>query len=419
MANTVHKIFVDKMGGRNVSEFIGSKGDAFFDPDVGSIRVSDGVTPGGKVSSSSSSTVYFKTPANLRKWQSAIAKLRAGVYRPRVVFIGDSKTVGSGAGTSSGNTWTDGAEPRSKIASFCTQLAARGVPTNRNAWFASSGLASPAAKIAYDARLSGFSGWTGSAQTLGGVSWASGNTTPATFAPSGSIDRIEVYHRLRTADGQGSVTIDANASVLATMNVGWGGAESVGKATANVTLGVHTVNAQRTGGSFFILFGMLTYDSTTPAVDVISAGAFGTTSAYHASTNPSPVNASNALATVLPDLTIIQLGSNDLSTSVPVATYYANIQDIITKAKATGSDVVLEVATFGSAGGYGTDVTREEYRQAIISLGALNNCMVVDHAARFGSWTLANSLGLMKDAIHETEAGYADEASALVDALLF
>jgi len=48
MANTVHKIFVDKMGGRNVSEFIGSSGDAFFDPDTGQIRVSDGSTVGGK-----------------------------------------------------------------------------------------------------------------------------------------------------------------------------------------------------------------------------------------------------------------------------------------------------------------------------------------------------------------------------------
>ena len=146
--------------------------------------------------------VYFGKPANLRRWQAALAKLRAGTYRPRIVFIGDSKTTGTGAGTSSGNTWSDGAEPRSKVAHFGRQLAARGIPTNRNAWFAASGFATPAAKIAYDPRLSGFSGWTGSAQTLGGVSWASNGTTSVVFAPEGSVDRVEVFHRLRSADGQ-------------------------------------------------------------------------------------------------------------------------------------------------------------------------------------------------------------------------
>jgi len=47
MANSIHRFFVDKMGGRNINEFIGSKGDVFTDPDLGSLRVSDGITAGG------------------------------------------------------------------------------------------------------------------------------------------------------------------------------------------------------------------------------------------------------------------------------------------------------------------------------------------------------------------------------------
>lgn len=362
--------------------------------------------------------VYFRKPANLRRWQAALAKLRAGIYRPRIVFIGDSKTTGTGAGTSSGNSWTDGAEPRSKIAHVVKLLNARGIPANRNAWFASSGLPSPAAKIAYDPRLSNFSGWTGSAQTLGGVCFATNGTTPATFTPSGDVDTLETYFRLRSADGQGSITADASPTVLATMNVAYGGAETLGKVTVNVTKGPHSFNAQRTGGGFFVFAGMLAYDSTLPAVDVINGGAFGTTSAYHASTNPSPVNAANALSVVRPDLVVIQLGSNDLNTSVSAASYAANIQDIITKAKAAGADVVLEVATFGNTGGYGTDVEREAYRQALIALGAANGCMVADHAARFVSFANANGLSLMRDGIHETEPGYSDEAMALIGALI-
>ena len=73
----------------------------------------------------------------------------------------------------------------------------------------------------------------GGATTLGGVSWINAtNAQPLTFAPSGNVDRVEAYFRLRTNDAQGSVTIDSDPTVLATMNVAYGGAEMAGKAVA-------------------------------------------------------------------------------------------------------------------------------------------------------------------------------------------
>lgn len=48
MSNTINKIFVDKMGGRSATEFIGTNGDIFYDTTIGDLRLSDGVTPGGK-----------------------------------------------------------------------------------------------------------------------------------------------------------------------------------------------------------------------------------------------------------------------------------------------------------------------------------------------------------------------------------
>ncbi|WP_420104562.1 SGNH/GDSL hydrolase family protein [Bosea sp. (in: a-proteobacteria)] len=364
-------------------------------------------------------TIYFRTPANLRRWHAALAKVRAGLGRARVVFIGDSKTVGTGAGTSSGNTWTDGAEPRSKVAHFTRQLTAAGIPTNRNAWFGSSGLASPAAKVAYDARLTIGAGWSGGPQTLGGVSWATNGTTSINFAAAGNTDTLESFFRLRSADGQGSITVDASPTVLTTLNVS-PPAEQPGKATATTTLGAHTWNVQRTGGGFLNFVGMIAYDSTAPAVDIINGGAFGTVSGYHASTNSSTIDAATMLSVIQPNLVIIQLGTNNLNVGWDLAVYTADILDIITNAKAAGADVVLEVPTFGQAGGYGTTAQRQELRQALVGLGASQGCMVVDHDARFVSYTFANSLGLHRDTVpHETEPGYADEAQALVNALVF
>lgn len=48
MANVVNKIFTDRMGGRKAAEYIGVKGDLFYDSEVGDLRISDGVTSGGK-----------------------------------------------------------------------------------------------------------------------------------------------------------------------------------------------------------------------------------------------------------------------------------------------------------------------------------------------------------------------------------
>ena len=47
MANSTNKIFVDKMGGRPSTEYIGQPGEIFYDPAVGDLRLSDGLTVGG------------------------------------------------------------------------------------------------------------------------------------------------------------------------------------------------------------------------------------------------------------------------------------------------------------------------------------------------------------------------------------
>ena len=47
MSNTIYRPFLEKLGGTNVNEYVGDKGEVFYDPEVGDLRVSDGITPGG------------------------------------------------------------------------------------------------------------------------------------------------------------------------------------------------------------------------------------------------------------------------------------------------------------------------------------------------------------------------------------
>ena len=45
--NTTFRVFLEKLGGSNPSEFIGNSGEIFLDPSVPTLKLSDGSTPGG------------------------------------------------------------------------------------------------------------------------------------------------------------------------------------------------------------------------------------------------------------------------------------------------------------------------------------------------------------------------------------
>lgn len=50
MSNTVYRFFVEKFSSSsNTTDFVGDQGEIFWDPEVGDIRISDGVTPGGEI----------------------------------------------------------------------------------------------------------------------------------------------------------------------------------------------------------------------------------------------------------------------------------------------------------------------------------------------------------------------------------
>jgi hypothetical protein len=59
MANKTFKLFADKMGGRQASEYIGTEGEIFYDPTTTSLRISDGSTAGGTSISTGGSTPVF------------------------------------------------------------------------------------------------------------------------------------------------------------------------------------------------------------------------------------------------------------------------------------------------------------------------------------------------------------------------
>lgn len=47
MTNKLNRMFLEKLGGSDPTQFIGTNGELFYDPTTGFLRLSDGATPGG------------------------------------------------------------------------------------------------------------------------------------------------------------------------------------------------------------------------------------------------------------------------------------------------------------------------------------------------------------------------------------
>lgn len=97
--SSTYKIFVDKMGGSNTSAYIGKLGELFYNPASGSLRISDGSTPGGNpIAIESAVEVYDEDllPSLDNTWSLGSASLRwKAIYvGPGSLWLQDTNNAG-------------------------------------------------------------------------------------------------------------------------------------------------------------------------------------------------------------------------------------------------------------------------------------------------------------------------------------
>jgi hypothetical protein len=346
--------------------------------------------------------------ASLTKWRTCRAKLRlALVSACKIAFTGDSKTFGAGAGT--GPKFTVNAFGSSRPSRLAVLLGQSGLPTRTNSWFGAGGMSSIADVVAYDPRRSGFSGWSGGVVSLGGASLATGNTNPGTFQPSVAVDRASIFYVQRPGEGIFTVT---KGSETFTINAQSATNAIIRSEITFATKDASPISITRTSGGYVEIAGMIAWDSAVPGIEISNFAVYGVVSGYQADASAAwtPLN---ALAAYAPDLTIINLWTNNLNTAVPLATSVADIQAIITKAKVTG-DCILEWPSIGGTSpSYGADATRAQWKSALVTLASSNGCAFQDDEALLGGRAGAVSNGLTADGVHETGPGYDIEAQTL------
>lgn len=352
----------------------------------------------------------YVAPA-LPKWSKARDALRAGgTSNPRIAFVGDSKTRGAGVGTNNSlNQGLTGAATKAKHFRLAQLLNQAGIPAQAETWFGSGGTGTIPDAVAYDPRLSGFSGWSGGAASLGGGIFSGGVTNPGQFTPGVAVDRVSLFFRNGSDRPPFSI-----AKGSETVNVTSDGVARITRFEAAFTSrDTNPVVVTRTSGNSLQLIGLVAWDSSKPAVEIANFGVFGCLSAYQA--NATDVwSPANALAVYAPHLTVVKLGTNDLNQSVPLATYLANITTIVQKAQLSGDVIVCWPAVAGTSPTGGNDTVRATWKAALKALAVRLDCVFADEEALFGGRLGAQTNGWFADALHENAAGYFCEANALV-----
>lgn len=351
----------------------------------------------------------FSAP-QLNHWRAALARMRAGTGRARVLLIGDSTTDGAGAGTS-GTTNLVGSEAKNRGNSLATILKALGIPSSYNSFVSDGNVTLNSVTLQqYDPRVSAFgTGWaTFSPQKIpGGILIAFSGATPGTFTftPTGAVDTAVIYFVRQTTSGSFAVNVDGGSTISTPTTSGT--ANSVGSATITFTKGTHAINLVATGNGNINLMGIVTYDSTTPAVDIVNAGWYGATLTNWID-NTAAYSPLNVASDYQPNLTIIQLTINDSNGGATPANYSANLQTLVTACLTTG-DVVIESGIPSNT----TQATNGQLASIVAAaraVAASNNLPFWDINARWTSYAVTNPIMPYFDSDHATAVGYADIA---------
>ena len=89
--NTVYRLFVEKLGGANPTDFVGDEGEVFYNPNDGVLKISDGSTPTGVVMNPLMPVGFFTPPDN--HWY--VNPNRTDTYTSTGSVAAPYKTVGA------------------------------------------------------------------------------------------------------------------------------------------------------------------------------------------------------------------------------------------------------------------------------------------------------------------------------------
>ncbi len=354
----------------------------------------------------------------MRKWAAALGQMRNGIRNARLLLIGDSTGVGSGASGSTGFT------ADSRKISFSPYLAkqfiALGIPAYAEGVCGDRCNSSTALIATFDPRFVIGSAvvqesWATLNNALAGRPFKFSTTTTNNqidFTPSVQVDTYELHWVSTTTTGKLNYGINGGGTTTE-INTTSGGADTVYRSIIPAgSLGANTLNVTwKSGSSWNLSFDA--YNSTVKGIQIIE-GCWAGSRVADFLYNTKPWSALNMLSALSPDLIHIQLQINDVQLGTALSTYITNLQTLITAAKAVG-DVIISSGYPSSIAFLSTTVLSNQklYRDSIAALCLANNVYFDDLWGRMGSYEIQQSYGAMyADALHPTGSTYAYAAKS-------
>jgi len=334
--------------------------------------------------------------AGLSNWRDALANANSSIIT--VNCIGDSITAGTGvagAGTAISRFINLSWPGRLR-----TLLAARYGDVGRGlipVWYHDDSTS----------KLATFSaGWANEPTTGFFGSRVTQTANANVTIPFNGIGVRLYYLQSRSTGGPFTVTIDGGAEIecssLRNPSIPITHRDFVG-----LTNGNHTMVVKYAGDGYheLIVHGIMELNDATTGIRINNIGKPGSHSAAF-----SNIDLRNALVDPIPaSLSIICIGQNDCSLQVPVATYKANMQLMITRAKATSDCLLVVWNNLDST----LVIPWSQYVTAMYELASKNNIALLDIDAR---WTGSE---YNDDNHHPNANGHNDMAKAVLDVLLY
>jgi len=342
---------------------------------------------------------------NLPIFKAAMAGVRAGTGRGKIVIIGDSTSMGAGAGTS-GTSNLNGAAQKSWPQGLHRFNSAPNYLSS-NSWWATQGF-DGAAGITfsnYDSRILLGANWAPNLTTLGGkvIRYAPGAVNNLSLTPTYAFDTFIPCFLKNNGNGTCTANVDGGAS-LGTINTNSLGALIWASQVFTCAKGIHTINIVPNNDAQMFFGGIICYDSTVPALDVIQCGVYGATAATFIP-NVNVYDAMPTLRFLAPVLTIDALTINDSNNGTALATYLVNKQIIATNAKVSGD--LIEMVGPPSNTTQATDGTLDGFISGpIATLCRTNNAPILNMKALWGSYANIQPTFPYFDALHVTQPGY-------------
>lgn len=375
--------------------------------------------------------VTVPSAATLPTWRAAVARVKAGTGRGRILMIGDSTTLSEGGGNDASSPYDTGAVGNSAGYVMAAGLAAGGIPTNANGFWGDGGCANYG-DVAYSVFSQQFyPGGTAAAfprsqgnQTVGGGVWNIASSTAGktggyfTFNPGMNNTKIRLF-LINSQYGYGTFGVQVDSGTANPVTVPQQPAGTDLAYTLDVptgTRGLHSVSMNRTNtgnGTLYVLGGYA-FDETTPAIDVMVAGNRGSGIGNWIIPTNSGTGWDNYgfLATLAPDLTLIVPPINDAGAVTDIGTFTNNLDALVKRMKSLGSDVVIVNAGDTNPASNNQNL-RPQYTAAMKTVAANDNVPFADMQAIY-AWNATD----WRDALHPRKVQYAREGQYLASFLM-